>query len=53
MFLITNKLDLKEETRFTIMPLRSICNKNFCFNEQKCILELFGKVKTINKNIFY
>jgi len=30
-----------------MMLLKSIYNKNLCFNEQKCIFEHCGKIKTI------
>jgi hypothetical protein len=30
------------------MPYKSIYNKDFCFNEDKCIFEHCKKVKTVN-----
>ncbi len=35
-----------EKVSHFIMPLKSIYNRNFCFNQQKYIFEHFGKVKT-------
>ncbi len=42
-----------EKVTDIIMPLKSVYDKNFCFNAQICIYELRTKIKTMNNYYGY